>query len=195
MKRRHWLKTIGYWATAAIVIMAGLTPVWAQTPGSSPSKPASTGKTVAGIVECGEGYTSHELYDIKITLLEVIRGKAAWKRIQAADPSNKPAADNMDYILARVRFEYDARGTPGLCISPLVPNDFTAYSAQGGRYQAASVVPPKPELRKNLKSGDSFEGWLVFEVASKDAAPLMLYSPETGGAVQHAGGKWFSLRE
>ena len=176
-------------------VMAGLTPVWAQTAGSSPSNPALTGKTVTGIVECGEGYTSHELYDIKITLLEVIRGEEAWKRIRDADPSNKPAADDMDYVLARVRFEYYARGTPGQCVSFLVPDDFTAYSAQGERYKAASVAPPKPELRKNLKSGESFEGWLVFEVASRDRAPLMVYSPETGGAVQHAGGKWFSLRE
>jgi hypothetical protein len=77
LKGRHSLKATGYLATALIIIMAGLSAAWAQTAGSSPSKPVLTGKTVAGIVECGEGYTSHELYDMKTTLLEVIRGEEA----------------------------------------------------------------------------------------------------------------------
>lgn len=176
------------------MIMVGLSTMWAQTAGSSPSNPVLPGKTVAGIVECGEGYNSHELYDMKITLLEVIRGEEAWKRIQDADHSNQPAADNSDYVLVRVNFEYQARSTPGLCIHTLAPDHFTAYSASGEGYKAASVVPPKPELRKDLKSGESFEGWLVFEVAKKDKAPLMLYAANTGGAVPHGGGKWFLLK-
>jgi hypothetical protein len=166
----------------------------AQTPGSSPSDPAPPGVTVAGIVECGQGYTSHELYDMKITLLEVIRGEEAWKRIEAVGNSNKPAPAGTDYILARVKFEYYARGTPGLCIHQLVPDQFTAYSASGEDYKAVSVVPPKPEMRRELKSGESFEGWLVFAVPKEDKAPLMFYSADKGGAIQHGGGKWFLLR-
>ena len=166
----------------------------AQEPGSSPTSPALAGTTIADIVECGEGYTSHELYDMKITLLEVIRGEEAWKRIKGASASNKPAVPGSEYVLARIRFEYKARGVPGLCIHPLSPNDFTAYSANGEDYKPASVVPPKPELQKGLKSGESFEGWLVFMVAQQDKAPLMSYSAGTGGAVQHGGDKWFSLK-
>lgn len=188
------MNATGYRIVALIIIILGLSEAWAQTTGSSPSNPALPGNTVAGIVECGEGYTSHELYDMKITLLEVIRGEEAWKRIQDADHANKPAADDADYLLARVKFEYHARGTPGLCIHSLVPDHFTAYSAGGEGYKAVSAVPPNPALHKELKSGESFEGWIVFEVAQKDASPLMLYSADTGGAVPHGGGKWFLLR-
>jgi hypothetical protein len=162
--------------------------------GTSPSAGAPVGTLVAGIIECGEGYTSHELYDMKITVLQVLRGEEAWKRIKEAASSNKPAASGLEYILARVKFEYQARAIPGKCVHPLVPEQFTAYSASGEGYKPAEVVPPKPEMRKNLKSGDSLEGWLVFAVAKEDRSPLMTFTADAGGAVQHGEPKWFLLR-
>jgi hypothetical protein len=175
-----------------IIALPGSAP--AQTPGSAPSLAAPAGSTLTDIVECGEGYTSHELYDMKIALLEVIRGEEAWKRIREASSANKPAESGSEFVLARVRFEYQARALPGLCVHPLLPEQFMAYSADGEDYRPASVVPPKPEMRKELKSGESFEGWLAFMVAQQDKAPLMSYSAGTGGAVQHGGNKWFILR-
>lgn len=162
--------------------------------GTTPSAPAPKGTTISGILECGEGYTSHELYDVKITLLDLFRGEEAWKRIQEAAASNKPAKAGFEYILSRVKFEYQARNLPGACTHPLEPNQFTAYTASGEDYPAASAVPPKPEMRKGLKSGDTYEGWLVFAVSKEDKAPLMSFSAGDGGAVQHAEPKWFLLR-
>lgn len=187
------MKTILRFLGVLILISATL-PLASGQSGSGPSNPATTGTIVAGIIECGEGYTSHELYDMKITLLEVIRGDEAWKRIEQADKLNKPAQPGMEYLLARVKYEYYARGTPGTCVHQLIPDEFTAYNKSGEDYKAASVISPKPELRKNLKSGESFEGWIAFTVAKEDKAPLMLYSADTGGAVEHGGGKWFLLR-
>ncbi len=183
-------------ALVAALLLSIILPLsaFSQTLGSSPSTPAPAGTTVTGIVECGEGYTSHELYDMKITLLDVIRGAAAWDRLKEASASNKPAEGNTEYVLARIKFEYYARGTPGLCVHPLAPNQFTAYSANGEDYRPISAVPPKPELRKGLKSGDVFEGWLAFAVSKEDNAPLMSYSVDDGGAVQHGESKWFLLK-
>ena len=48
--------------------------------------------------------------------------------------------------------------------------------------------------RKGLKSGDMFEGWVVFMVSQQDKTPLLSYSVGDGGAVQHGGDQWFSLR-
>jgi hypothetical protein len=178
-----------------IIIAIGMeSTASAQTMGTSPSAPAPKGITISGIMECGEGYTSHELYDMKITLLEIFRGKEAWKRLQEAAASNKPARAGSEYILARVKFEYQARNLPGACIHQLEPNQFTAYTANGEDYPAVSVVSPKPEMRKRLKSGDSYEGWLVFAVSKGDTAPLMSFSAIDGGAVQHGEPKWFLLR-
>jgi hypothetical protein len=183
-----------YLLTSAIIILGIFSAASAQTIGTSPSAPSPVGKTISGILECGEGYTSHELYDMKITLLEVIRGDAAWKRLQESAASNKPATPGSEYMLARVKFEYKARGIPGTCIHPLEPNQFTAYTAGGEDYPAVSVISPKPELRKGLKSGDAFEGWLVFAVSKEDQAPIMSFSAIAGGAVQHGEPKWFLLR-
>lgn len=167
--------------------------ILAQTQGASPSQAAPVGVTLTGIVECGEGYTSHELYDMKLTLLEVVRGEEARTLIKKADPTNKLAESGTEYLLARVRFEYSARGTPGLCVHQVVPQQFTAYSANGEDYKSAPVVLPKPEMRKEFKSGEYLEGWIAFLVAETDKTPLMLYSASTGGAVQHGGDKWFLL--
>jgi hypothetical protein len=184
-----------YCLLAALIIAAvSLSSLPAQTPGSSPAAPASTGVTLSGIVECGKGYTSHELYDMKITLVEVIRGEDAWKRIKEASPSNKAAEPGFEYVLARVKFEYYARGTPGLCIHHLSPQQFSAVSLDGQDYQIAQVVLPKPELRKDMKSGETVEGWVAFSVSQQDKAPLMTYSADQGGAIVHGGAKWFVLR-
>jgi hypothetical protein len=180
--------------TVLILVLLALPRASAQTAGSSPTDPAPVGMVLAGIVECGQGYTSHELYDMRITLLEVLRGDAAWKRLKEASASNKPPAPGFDYVLARVKFEYQARGTPGLCIHQLSPEQFTAYSANGEDYKPVSLVAPKPELRKDMKSGEAVEGWIAFMVSQQDKAPLMSYSADAGGAVMHGGGKWFLLK-
>lgn len=165
----------------------------AQT-GSSPSLAAPAGTFLSDIVECGEGYTSHELYDMKIALVEVIRGEKAWQKIHEAGSNNKPPRDEKEYVLARIHFEYRARELPGLCVHRLSPERFTAYSSNGEEYAPAQVTPPEPELRRDLRSGESFEGWIAFEVDKQDKAPLLFYSAGTGGAVQHGGNKWFLLR-
>jgi hypothetical protein len=131
---------------------------------------------------------------MKITLLQVLRGEEAWKRIKEASGSNKPAAPGLEYILARVKFEYHARTIPGKCVHPLAPEQFVAYTADGDGYKPSSAAPPKPEMRKGVKSGDSMEGWLVFAVAKDDRAPLMSFTADAGGAVQHGEPKWFLLR-
>ena len=188
------MRIIRLLSTLIIIGTGMIAAASAQTMGTTPSAPAPKGTTISGILECGEGYTSHELYDVKITLLDLFRGEEAWKRIQEAAASNKPAKAGFEYILSRVKFEYQARNLPGACTHPLEPNQFTAYTASGEDYPAASAVPPKPEMRKGLKSGDTYEGWLVFAVSKEDKAPLMSFSAGDGGAVQHAEPKWFLLR-
>jgi hypothetical protein len=193
-RKEAFLRIIRQLSTLIIIVTGMITSASSQTMGTSPGAPAPKGTTISGILECGEGYTSHELYDMKITLLEIFRGEEAWKRIQEAAASNKPAAAGSEYILARVKFEYQARNLPGACTHPLEPNQFTAYTASGDDYPVVSVVPPKPEMRKRLKSGDAYEGWLVFAVSNEDKSPIMSFSAGDGGAVQHAEPKWFLLR-
>jgi len=167
------------------------TPV--QRPGSSPLSPAPTGLPVKAIVECGRGYISHELYDATITVLEIVRGAKALDLIKQASVSNKPPKIGFEYILARIRVEYFARGTPGDCGHELKEEQFTAVSADGKVYKTPAVVPPKPSLSGMLRSGDSLEGWVAFLVAQEDSKTLMTFTVKSGGAVEHGGDVWFQL--
>jgi hypothetical protein len=161
--------------------------------GSSPFDPAPVGSKLSCIIECGRGYTTHELYNAKITLLEVIRGNNAWKRLKKASNANKPAEPGFEYIIARVNFEYYARGKPGLCVHKLTPKQFTACSGEGEDYPAADVILPKPRVQGDLSSGDSIEGWIALLVPITDEKPLLYYSADAGKAVLHGGNMWFKL--
>lgn len=162
--------------------------------GSSPFDPASAGVRLSGIVECGRGYTSHELYDMKITLMEVIRGTEAWKRLQNASNENNPPQKGFEYVLARVRFEYYARGKPGLCIHKLLPGQFIACSSDGEEYPPATIVKlPEPGIAAHMKAGETMEGWVAFMIPESDKTPLLYYTADAGKAVIHGGNMWFKL--
>jgi hypothetical protein len=92
-----------------------------------------------------------------------------------------------------VKFEYYARGIPGLCVHKLSLEQFTACSSDGIEYPAAEVILPRPEMRGELRSGESLEGWIALLVPQADRKPLLSYSADVGAAVLHGGSKWFKL--
>jgi hypothetical protein len=145
------------------------------------------------MVECGEGYTSQELYDMKITLVEVLRGKRAWDLLNGASPSNNPPKAGFDYILVRVKLEFSARGSRRECSYELKPEQFIALSVDGREYESPSVAPPKPHLSGNLRSGGSLEGWRAFLVQQGDSKPLMTFDPASGGGMSRGKIIWFQL--
>lgn len=165
----------------------------AQAAGRMPSDAGGEGQTIAGIIECGQGYTSHELYDVKINLHELYRGEQAWQRLKQASGSNQPPQPGYDYILARIKFEYQARGRPGNCVHDVRRSHYTALSMQDDIYPVPAVTVPQPALSGSLHAGQSIDGWIAFEVASKDKKPLMTFSVDDAGAVQHGGKLWFKL--
>jgi len=189
MKTKPILSFQAIWLVLALLVCPGI--VAAQ--GNSPSSPAPAGKPFQAMVECGEGYTSQELYDMKITLVEVLRGKKAWDVLKEASPSNKPPKIGFDYILVRVKLELFARSSRRECSYELRPEQFTALSADGREYEGPSVVPPKPGLSGDLRSGGSFEGWRAFLVQQGDSKPLMTFDPASGGGMSRGKIVWFQL--
>lgn len=162
--------------------------------GSSKAAAVPVGTALIGVIECGEGYSSHELYDVKITVQEILRGEEAWQRIQAANASNKPASAGSEYVLARIRFEYAARGKPGDCRFEVTgTKQFGAYSADGKAYEAASATAPDPVLNGTVGSGETLEGWVVLSVPQADSQPLMSFNANPAGGVTLGGGMWFRL--
>jgi hypothetical protein len=177
------------------LVLAGVLCVQnnAMAQNNSPGSAAAIGATVAGIVECGQGYSSHELYNVKVSVQEVLRGPAASERLQsAAGEIPAPAADN-EYLLASVSFNYKARGKPGLCAHPLRPAQFKAISAAGVEYPRPDFPPPDPPLTGDIKSAETLDGWLVYLVPRADSSPLLYFNVDENGGVAHGGNLWFKL--
>jgi len=129
-------------------------------------------------------YGSQELHSVKVTLLEVLRGNQAWDRLKETDSSTHPPSDGFEYLLARIRMEYDPNGAEGNLAYTVDRNDFKLYSDNDGVYQLPAVQPPKPEMIGQIfYPGDSREGWIPFQVAVDDPNPLLFFF----------GGMWFQL--
>jgi hypothetical protein len=141
-------------------------------------------------------------YQVRITLLEIIRGDAAWQRVQNAAQSNPIGpigrqvivhnnAPNVgfEYLLARVRFEYLAGPTPDSTCR-VAGSWFTAVSASGKDYGDPSLyVNPQPLIDSTLYPGASNEGWTTLMVAKDDLKPLLALARNYDGT----GGIWFAL--
>jgi hypothetical protein len=162
------------------------------TPGVSPSTAVRIGTPVKGIIECGTGYTSHELYDVKVTVVEVARGSKASALLS---PLASPSSSNLEYLAARIKFEYSARGAPGDCCHELKAAQFIAYTLDGQEYKATLTQPPAPELKGRICAGKLFEGWVLFEVAVDDNKPVTMFDAGVGGleGVEHGGNIWLRL--
>jgi len=174
----------------AAIVLSACADKTAPAPGTEP-KPISPavnaipiGTTASAIVEVGDMYRSPEIYDARITVLEIVRGEGAADLINKSSESNAPAQNGLEYVLARIRFEFFARGAPGDKTWNLSEKQFHAFSREGTRYGIPSIVLPKPELAGVLRSGNSREGWIVFEVAERDKKPLMIFDQ---------GNVWFQL--
>jgi hypothetical protein len=152
------------------------------------------GAPVTIIIEFGEQYLGSELYDAKISVLEVVRGEKAWDLVRQAGASNPAPKPGFDYLLARARFEFSARTSPSHYSYNLNETQFTATAADGQEFAAPSLTAlPTPSLNGTLKPSDSLEGWLAFLVPRNVSKPLMIFREDVG-VVSHTGsGTWFEL--
>lgn len=153
------------------------------------------GRTLSTIIIFGDQYDGgDELYDAKITVVQAVRGEKAWETLKAASTSNSPPKAGFEYLLARVRFEFSARTSPSHYNYTIDENQFTAMSADGATYAAASVAEqPVPHLEGTLKPGDSLEGWVTFIVPRADREPLMLFRANVGSVIHEGSGSLFKL--
>jgi hypothetical protein len=174
-----------------VTAAASLHPAIAQD--NSSTNPAAIGARVRSMIELGSVYTN--IYDIAITVLETVRGKEAMDRLKAAGAENKMPAEGFDYVLARVKFEFKGRAVSDILNFDLGndPLQWVALSADLIEYPGVSVAAPKPALVGRVKSGDSMEGWVVFAVDRKDAKPVMVFDPDTGGATGRGRTVFFKL--
>lgn len=181
------------WFFFALLSMSACSDRTAGTSGTAGTGPESdssvtvavpAGVTASAIVELSDMYRSPEIYDAKITVVEITRGEEAADLIENAGEPNALAQSGFEYLLARIRFEFFARGAPGDKTWILSTEQFQAYSGDGIRYGTPSIALPEPELAGELRPGDSCRGWIAFEVSEQDKQPLMRFDQ---------GNVWFQL--
>jgi hypothetical protein len=183
---------------ALLILTLALTlaaPAQAQSsrPASSYAQPVGVPRNV--IVVFGDPYNGgDELYDVKITVVEIVRGEKAWPLVEAASAQNVPPASAREYLLARVRFQFSARSEPHHYEYTLDPSQFSAMSAATQPYAAAPLAAPvEPELRGTLHSGDAAEGWVAFLIPRGDHTPLMVFREDVGSVIHQGDASIFKL--
>jgi hypothetical protein len=168
-----------------------------QTPSSRPVSALATplGKTLTTIIVFGDQYNGgDELYDVKITVTDVLRGDKSPAMIEAAGNLKPAAGPGLEFLLANVRFEFAARAEPHHYDYTLEPRQFSAMSASTTPYSAALLAGPvEPQLRGLLRSGDSKTGWLVFIVPQGDHTPLLMFRADVGSVIHEGDVSFFRL--
>jgi hypothetical protein len=185
----------GRLATAFIVATIGLAAANAIAATSFADQAQPLGRTLSTIIIFGDQYDGgDELYDAKITVVQVVRGEKAWEMLKAISTSNPPPKAGFEYLVARVRFEFSARTSPSHYNYTIDETQFTAMKADGTAYAAASIAEePMPDLQGTLKPGNSLEGWITLVVPRSDRQPLMLFRANVGSVIHEGGGSLFKL--
>jgi hypothetical protein len=149
---------------------------------------APVGEPVEGMIQvsgpAASAYGAQEFHSVRVAVLEVLRGEAALQRILEADESAQPPESGFEYLIARIRLEYDPDGAGGALTYSIARDDFKIYSGDDREYERPPVKAPKPALAgRTFYPGNIHEGWLCFKVAATDRKPLLFFY----------GGMWFQL--
>jgi len=166
--------------------------------GSSYLNPVPMGKTVKTKIERGDAYAAPEVYDLEITVRETVHGNGAQEQINAQGVTDKPPMEGFEYLLARIQFAYLRRGK-GFGDSPyrLAEGQFITASQDGKTfYELPEILKqPQPQMAGSLfKSGESREGWLLFQVPQDDQTSLLIFDREYEEGVYGLWGYvWFQI--
>lgn len=129
-------------------------------------------------------YGIRQLYKLRITLLDFLRGEEAWAVLQERT-GNEPPESGFEYVLANVEVEVlqsfpsddDSFYVSGLHVH--------SFSSDGERYERPDAYLPffqhEYEAIDDLELGESSTGWFILQVAVDDDTPLMSFAPEVLG--------------
>lgn len=163
--------------------------------GLDPSQPAPVGHAVKNVVQCGSSPVALEPYDITATVTQVLRGKAALDALKAANPATAAPKAGSEYLLAHVKIDMQARLRPGNKTFQVgVPLQWVALSTDGYEYPPTPTATPQPALTGNLRAGSPLEGWVAFQVAQTDRAPMLSFDPSSGGGTRRGVVYFFRLQ-
>jgi hypothetical protein len=168
-----------------------------QATGKSPMSAVPLGKIIKTTVERGHAYMVPRLYNVEVTLKDVIRGLDAESRAKTLVKPGWKLNDGYEYLLALIKFGYFERGrvaaaSPGGQYVPfgggsvdvtytLPEGQLLAVSTSGEtEYEIPSVSQqPEPSLIGwEFHPGETREGWVLFQVPREEKTPLLIFKRE-----------------
>lgn len=156
--------------------------------GLSKSTPAAINETIAfteRVNDSGQGFAD---YSARLTLLEVLRGGAAYDKIKQSYPYNLINIQQ-DREFMVVRFKYELTDTSAAGVSRIVNRDsFKIY--RDGKFDAEDnryIIGATPDFYGRVTRGGSVDGWIAFTVPKDASWPLIVYGNVDAGS----GGIWF----
>jgi len=164
----------------------------------SRENPAPLGAAVRTRIERGDRYSAPEVYNLEITLVEVVRGKEARDRIEGQSVAGRPRA-GFEYVLCCVRVGYFSKAR-GFAHSgekfEVSPEHFAAMAGDGGAEFERPVLSRQPDhalIGTSLAVNESREGWIVLEVAEGGKASLIFRREYEANQYGVWGALWFQL--
>jgi len=153
-------------AAAQEVVEKEAEEVVVEKPIGTRSNPLPVGETIT--VKENIYDDSSNAYEslLEVTLLETIRGDAAWAIIEKENMYNEPAVEGFEYVLIKVKgfLKESKTEDDSLYFSNM---SFNFVSNEGEVYEWASAVVPN-ELSKELYNGGSGEGFIAGQVKIED---------------------------
>jgi len=164
--------------------------------GSSRRSPAPVGVTIKTIIERGNAYELPDIYNLDMTVLEVVRGARVIQRFGEAGLSADSCDPGFECVMARVKAGYfRKRRGPGGEAYRLEEGQFAAVSPDTGtEYEFPALPPGLQQLYGVFSPGESHEGWVFLQVPEDEKAPLLIFKrPNAGGVHEVWGHLWFRL--
>ena len=113
--------------------------------------------------------------DWEVTVLEVIRGEAAWDMIGEASQYSEPADKGMEYVLVKIRARnIDTTDTDAFISGAL----FQVVDSEEKPLDPPSVYDPEPPLSLRLFPGGQSEGWMTHLVREGEESLVLVFGPE-----------------
>jgi hypothetical protein len=164
----------------------GTRPNWVagrESAGSRQGLAAAAGELVKTKIERGDRYSAPEIYNLELTVLEILRGDKAHERMQQMGLAYSASAGFVPYLV-RLRFGYFSRGR-GLERQNqpfIIGNDFFATVSSGANTEypmpQLAQQPQPPLVDVPFSPGEIKEGWILVEAPETEPQPFLIFKRE-----------------
>jgi len=137
------------------------------------------GTMVRTIIERGDAYLAPQLYNLDITLLEVLKGSEVARRIEEENVCDRAPVSGFEYVLAHLKFAYNrkVRGLGDEGYKLVEGQFFTLLADTRQEFPLPGVLkqPEPPLIGVVFNPGESKQGWVLLQVPQNAQNVLLVF--------------------